>query len=109
MMNFYHGTESDHLIYSSYGGQSDDPDMLFASASYSIAMRYGRQVFSVQLTRDVKTLPRISVDEWFSGSPLPAGSFIIEAKEGDRDFGADTLVIRNEQDINVLPNLKMTG
>lgn len=108
-MYFYHGTENDHLIYSSYGGQSDDPDMLFASASYEVASCFGRRVYTVEVTRDVVSLPRIGVEEWFSGSPLPDGSFIIEAMAGERGFSADTLVVRNGKDINVLPTLEMTG
>lgn len=100
-MRFYHGTYESFLRYSSSGGKSDEKDMLFASQSIGIANRYGKNVFSVEVTRKLSELPRITVMDWLTMEPIPDGTFIIEPDKSNDDFSAPTLVVRCAEDVRI--------
>ena len=102
-MQFYHGSNKGYLHYFPWDGESDEMDMLFASADASVAQRYGKNVFSVKLDLPLESVPRISVRDWMLGEEIPKGTFIIEAEEGNDDFPVETLVMRYTLDATIDP------
>lgn len=98
-MDFFHGTTRYRLKYDPGAGQSDDPDMLFASACPLVARFYGEKLFRVSLNGDVEALPRVSIYHWLTGGDVPEASFIISGDPNHEDFPVDTLVVRRGEDV----------
>jgi hypothetical protein len=98
-MDFFHGTTRNRLEYDPAKGQSDDPDMFFASACPLVARFYGENLFRVLFTGDVEVLPRVTIRRWLTGGDVPESSFIISGDPEHEDFPVDTLVVRSGQDV----------
>jgi len=91
-VRWFHGSSRPIGEFDLCSGQSDDPDMMFFSASCNVARRYGRYVGALDL--DTEKFPSISVEEWLSGKTPPAESFLIKGDPESFDFPVDTLVLR---------------
>ena len=100
-MDFFHGTTRHRLQFSPQAGQSDDPDMLFASACPLVARFYGERLFKVSVKREVPALPRVSIRHWLTGGEVPETSFIITGNPDHEDFPVDTLVVRSGEDVAI--------
>lgn len=96
MVMFYHGSSNAYFQgYVDGHGASDDPSYMFMSLSSNVAQRYG-SVFGARFEDGwLKSLPQISVIEWFNNKVPDHGSFIIAGDEG-YDFPVDTLVFCGE-------------